>query len=95
MANASPESYQAMINALNTFNNQVSEQCSIMSAAGKDCVDNTSGDPAAEKANSALGRSIAKIQGVLEITEKISRALQDELDDIQATGNKSSQFDSI
>lgn len=95
MANASSESYQAMINALNTFNTQVSEQCSVMESAGKDCVDNMSGDPAAEKANTALGRSIAKIQAVLEITNNIAKALQEELDDIVAASNKSNQFDSL
>ena len=51
MAYADEQSYEEMISALQTFVSEAEEQCGVMESAGSDCVDNTDGDPAAEKSN--------------------------------------------
>lgn len=82
MAYADEQSYEQMISALQTFVSKAEEQCGIMERAGIDCIDNTDGDPVAEKANAKLQKCVGDIRSTLETIQKIIEALQQELDDI-------------
>ena len=88
MAYADEQSYEEMISALQTFMTEVEEQCSVLESAGSDCVDNTDGDPAAEKANAKLQKCISDIRATLETIQGIISALQQELEDIRAAAAK-------
>jgi len=88
MAFADEQSYEEMINALQSFLSLAEEQCSVMESAGQDCVDNTDNDPAAEASNSKLQKCIGDIRATFETIQKIISALQDELEDIRAAAAK-------
>ena len=90
---ASEESYEEMISALQTFSTQAEEQCSVMESAGKDCVDNTQNDPAAEKADARLQKCVRDIRGALEDIQGIVEALQDELEAIREAAAKADSMD--
>lgn len=79
---ADPESYQAMINALNNYKRQVQQSCRVMKQAGDDCVANTDGDVAAQKSNDKLGQCVTKIDASLETVDKLISAMQQELEKI-------------
>ena len=83
MAYADEQSYEEMISKLQEFVSEVSEQCDVMSSAGADCVDNTDGDPAAEKSNAKLQECVRNIQSATESIQGIISALQQELEDIR------------
>lgn len=85
MQKADPESYQAMISALQSYKTQVESSCSVMKRAGDDCVANTDGDVAAKRNNEKLGACINKIGQSLETVDALISAMQDELDRITST----------
>lgn len=93
MAYADEQSYEEMIQALQKFNADAQEQCSVMESAGSDCVDNTDGDPAAEKSNAKLQKCVKDIRGALEAVQGIAAALQQELEDIRAAAAKAAYDD--
>ena len=93
MANADEQSYEEMISALQTYVSQVEEQCGVMESAGNDCVDNTDGDPAAEKSNAKLQQCVGKIRSSVEAIQGIIAALQQELEDIREAAAKADQID--
>jgi len=93
MAYADEQSYEEMIQALQKFSSDTAEQCSVMESAGKDCVDNTEGDPAAEKSNGKLQRCVGNIRNALGDIQGIAAALQQELDDIRAAAAKAAAED--
>lgn len=88
MAYADEQSYEEMISALQTFMTEVDEQCGVLESAGNDCVDNTDGDPAAEKANAKLQKCVSEIRATLETIQGIISALQQELEDIREAAAK-------
>lgn len=93
MAFADENSYEQMISALQTFSSETEEQCGVMESAGSDCVDNTDGDPAAEKSNARLQSCVSNIRTALEAIQGIITALQEELEDIRSAAAKAN-FDS-
>lgn len=88
MAYADEQSYEEMIAALQNFMTEVEEQCGVLESAGTDCVDNTDGDPAAEKADEKLQICVGDIRGTLETIQNIAYALQQELEDIREAAAK-------
>ena len=88
MAYADEQSYEEMISALQNFISQAEEQCTVMETAGKDCVDNTDGDPAAEKANAKLQKCVGEIQATFGSIQGIISALQEELEAIREAAAK-------
>lgn len=93
MAYADEQSYEEMIQALQKFNRDTGEQCSVMESAGQDCVDNTDGDPAAEKSNGKLKKCVGNIRGALEDIQGIAAALQQELEDIREAAARAAADD--
>jgi len=93
MAYADEQSYEEMISALQAFVSQVGEQCDVMEGAGNDCVDNTDGDPAAEKSNAKLQQCVSNIRSATESVQGIISALQEELEDIREAAAKADQAD--
>lgn len=93
MAYADEQSYEEMIQALQKFSSEAAEQCSVMSSAGQDCVDNTDGDPAAERSNGKLQKCVSDIHSALEDIQGIAAALQQELEDIREAAAKVSAGD--
>lgn len=93
MAWADEQSYEEMIKALQNFEKQVEEQCTVMQNAGKDCVDNMDGDPAAEKSNERLNGCIQGIRGTFETVRNIIAALQEELERIREAARKADSTD--
>lgn len=83
MAHADEQSYEEMISVLQDFLSKAEEQCGVMESAGTDCVDNTEGDAAAEKANAKLQKCIGDIRGTFEAIQGVITALQEELEDIR------------
>lgn len=93
MAWAEEQSYEEMISALQNFNAKMEEQCTVMEGAGKDCVDNTDSDPAAEKSNAKLVSCISKIRETSETVNSVISALQDELEAIREAVRKADQIE--
>lgn len=93
MAYADEQSYEEMIQALQKFERDVEEQCSAMASAGQDCVDNTDGDPAAERSNGKLQKCVGDIRGALESIQGIAAALQQELEEIREAAAKAASSD--
>lgn len=93
MAFADEQSYEEMIQALQKFQSEMEEQCSVMESAGQDCVDNTDGDPAAERSNGRLQKCVGDIRGALKNIQGIAAALQQELEDIKEAAAKASAGD--
>ena len=93
MAYADEQSYEEMISALQTFLQNAEEQCVAMEAAGTDCVDNTDGDPAAEKSNARLQKCIGSIRESFEAIEGVIAALEQELEDIREAAAKADYED--
>ena len=88
MAYADEQSYEEMIVALQSFMAETQEQCTVMISAGEDCVDNTDGDPAAEKASAKLSSCANNIMQSLEAIPSIIQALQEELEQIRIAASK-------
>lgn len=93
MAYADEQSYEEMIQALQKFNCDAAEQCSVMESAGQDCVDNTDGDPAAEKSYRKLQKCVGNIRSALEDIQGIGAALQQELEDIRVAAARAAADD--
>ncbi len=85
---ADEQSYEEMINELQTFLTEAGEQCDVMQAAGEDCVDNTEDDPAAAGANAKIQKCVGDIRARFEDIQSIIAALQQELEDIKAAAAK-------
>ncbi len=90
---ANEESYEEMINALQSFMSSAQEECSVMESAAADCVDNTGGDPAAEKASERLKKCVSDIRSALESIQEVISAMQDELERIREAAAKADSFD--
>lgn len=88
MAYADEQSYEEVISALQSFVSNIGEQCQVMTSAGADCVDNTDGDPAAEKSNAKLQDCVGKIRSASEQIQGVISALQQELEDIREAAAK-------
>lgn len=88
MAYADEQSYEEMISALQNFLSQAEEQCSVMESAGNDCIDNTDGDPAAERSCAALQKCVSDIRTTFEAIQGIISALQEELENIREAAAK-------
>ena len=88
MAFADEQSYEEMISELQKFITDLDEQCTVMEQAGTDCVDNTDGDPAAEKANAKLQTCVSKIRESSENSSGIISAPQEELEEIRKAAAK-------
>ena len=88
MAYADEQAYEEMISELQRFISEGDEQCSALDAAGRDCVDNTDGDPAAEKSSAKLQECTGNIRSAFQTIEGIVQALQQELEDIRAAAEK-------
>ena len=82
MACADTNSYEQMIQALQQFLSGLQEQCSGMSAAATDCVDNMEGDPAAATSAGKVNECVSKISSNFESIQSIISGLQQELEDI-------------
>ena len=93
MAFADEQSYEEMIQALQNFKQQTQEQCQIMTNAGRDCVENTDNDPAAEKSSAKLATCVSKIEEALETVDSVIAALQEELEAIREAARKADQID--
>lgn len=92
-AYADAESYQEMINALNTSLNNFSRYCSVMAMAGRDCVDNTMQDPAAVASSAKLAACLQKIRGTFPQIQAIITALQQEIIDIETIAAQANSSD--
>lgn len=93
MAYADEQSYEEMIQALQKFAAAAEEQCAVMQSAGQDCVDNTNGDPAAERSNGKLQKCVNDIRGALGSVQGIASALQQELEEIRAAAARAAADD--
>lgn len=93
MAYADEQSYEEMIEALQRFSSEAEEQCTVMESAGADCVDNTGGDPAAERSNAKLQKCVGNIRSALEAIQGIASALQEELEEIREAAAKAASDD--
>lgn len=83
MAYADEQSYEEMISSLQTFITSVSDACGDMETAGNDCVDNTDGDPAAERSNAKLQQCVARFRGTLSTAQRVIVGLQEEIEKIR------------
>ena len=93
MAFADEQSYEEMVAALQNFINELEEQCTVMETAGRDCVDNTDGDPAASKSNEKISNIANKIRGTFETVEGIIAALNEEIERIRIAAQKADKID--
>ena len=93
MAYADEQSYEEMIQALQKFAAAAEEQCTVMQSAGQDCVDNTNGDPAAERSNGKLQKCVGDIRSALGSVQSIASALQQELEEIRAAAARAAADD--
>lgn len=93
MAFADEQSYEEMISALQNYASQVEEECNVMEAAGEDCVDNTDGDPAAEKCSSKLQICTSNIRAATQTILAIAAALQQQMEEIRENAARANQID--
>ena len=93
MTHVDEQSYEEVISALQSFINNVSDACDTMEAAGNDCVDNTDGDPAAEKSNAKLQQCVSRFRGTLGTAQNVISAMQQELEAIRAAAAKADSMD--
>lgn len=84
---ANEQAYQDMINMLNNFMKQVSEQCSVMEKAAADCVDNFE-DPAATAAQGKIAASISNIKAQYEEMQNAIKYMQEEIERIREKNKK-------
>ncbi len=80
---ADEQSYEEMINALQTYMKNAQEECTAMQCAAQDCVDNTQNDPAAAKSSERLSKCLTDIGSALEDIQQVIAAMQEELEDIR------------
>jgi phage-related protein len=93
MAYADEQSYEEMISALQSFITEGDEECTTLDNAGRDCVDNTDGDPAAEKCSARLQECTGNIRNAFQRIQGIIQALQLELERIRETARKADSID--
>ena len=84
---ANEQAYQDMINMLNNFMKQVSEQCSVMEKAAADCVDNFE-DHAATAAQRKIAASISNIKAQYEEMQNAIQYMQEEIERIREKNKK-------
>lgn len=87
MAYADTESYEQMIQALQTFLSGLQEQCQAMKAAGEDCLDNTDQDDNVRPRVGELQECVGQIQSTFGTIEGIIQGLQQELQRILESGS--------
>ncbi len=93
MAYADEQSYEEMISALQNFISEGDEECTTLDNAGRDCVDNTDGDPAAQKCSAKLQECTGKIRVAFQSIQGIIQALQQELEDIREAARRADSID--
>lgn len=93
MTHVDEQSYEEVISALQSFINNVSDACDTMEAAGNDCVDNTDGDPAAEKSNAKLQECVSRFRGTLGTAQNVISAMQQELEAVRTAAAKANSMD--
>lgn len=93
MTHVDEQSYEEVISALQSFINNVSDACDTMEAAGNDCVDNTDGDPAAEKSNAKLQECVSRFRGTLGTDQNVISAMQQELEAVRTAAAKANSMD--
>lgn len=93
MTHVDEQSYEEVISALQSFINNVSDACDTMEAAGNDCVDNTDGDPAAEKSNAKLQECVSRFRGTLGTAQNVISAMQQELEAVRTAAAKANSID--
>lgn len=91
MVVADEQSYEEVISKLRAYTSKVFESCNDMYCAGRDCVDNTEGDPAAVRSNDNLGQALNQINEAVQTIDTIIAALQEELDRIREAAAKSGE----
>ncbi len=89
---ADEQSYEEMIRVLQDFISKVSDACGDMETAARDCVDNTDGDPAAEKSSAKVQQCVARFRGTLETAQNVITYLEEEIEEIR---RRAAQADSI
>ena len=85
---ANEANYEAMISALQTFVSNMSEHVSTMQQASQTCLENTDGDPAAEKAAASLSQKLQAIQNAANEANSIAQKMAAELEEIRAAAAK-------
>ncbi len=87
MVVADEKSYSEVASQISNYIKTISECCDTLQSAGKDCVDNTQGDPAAAKSNANLTAAIAKIQEQMPELQKIVEAMEEQIEKIRSSTN--------
>lgn len=93
MAYADEQSYEEMISELQNFISEGDEECTILDNAGRDCIDNTDGDPAAEKCSFKLQECTGNIRNAFQSIQGIIQALQQELEHIREAAHRADSID--
>ncbi len=88
---ADEQSYEAVISALGQFQSKIAESCNQMDAAGKDCVDNTGGDPAAQTSAANLSKCVSAIEATFPRIQSIQNGLRQELEAIKAAAARANR----
>ena len=84
---ADEQAYEEVINQLRAYTNKVFQASNDMYCAGRDCVDNTEGDPAAVKSNANLGSALGQIKESVQVIDTIIAAMQREMEEIRASAS--------
>lgn len=90
MAYFDPRSAEAVQQAVRQYMAEASEALRKMNNAGKDCVDNMTGDDVAAKAYASLNARLGIIQMNIDLMSKVLDGMQKEIahyDDIENYGN--------
>ena len=93
MSYADEQAYEEVISQLQKLVNDGEEQCNALSSAGEDCVDNTDGDPAAEKCSEKLQSCVSNIRTALSEIEEVIQKLQAQLDTIREAAKQADDVD--
>ena len=83
MGTANTESYEEMVEALNTLKSEVGEHCGNLSEAASRCSEQASEDPVATKASDTIKDIVDKIQEQLDTVDEVIDYLNDEIERIQ------------
>lgn len=83
MQGADEQSYEEVISRLRAYTSNVFEAVNNMNTAGRDCVDNTDNDPAAERSYGNLQGALGQINESVQSINQIIAALNEELEQIR------------
>ncbi len=87
MVVADEKSYSEVASQISNYIKTVGECCATLQSAGKDCVDNTQGDPAAAKSSANLNAAIGKIQEQMPVLQSIVNAMNEQMEKMKAASN--------